>query len=71
MSQQQQVLDYIERHGSITSREAMIELGVMRLASRVNDLRASGHKIITVMESNPNRYGVMTRYARYKLATAQ
>lgn len=69
MTQQQMVLAYIEQNGSITNRQAMIDLGVGRLPSRVNELRASGHKIITVMESAPNRYGKMTRFARYKLAT--
>lgn len=68
MTQQQMVLAYIEQNGSITNRQAMIDLGVGRLPSRVNELRASGHKIITVMESAPNRYGKMTRYARYLLA---
>lgn len=46
MTQQQMVLAYIEQNGSITNRQAMIDLGVGRLPSRVNELRASWHKII-------------------------
>lgn len=38
-TQNQRVLDYIAETGGITQLEALNELGVMRLASRVSDLR--------------------------------
>lgn len=69
MTQEAKVLEYIRQHGSITQMDAMRDLGVMRLASRVNDLRRAGHKIVTINEQRPNRFGEMTRFARYKLAT--
>lgn len=71
MTQNERILAYMQQHGSITQYDAHMYLGVMRLASRINDLRKAGHKIITVSEQSPNRFGEMTRYARYKLAPAQ
>lgn len=39
MTQNEQVLAYIERHGSIDPLRALNELGVMRLAARIANLR--------------------------------
>ena len=41
-TQNQRILDYIERFGSITQLDALKDLGVMRLASRISDLRRLG-----------------------------
>jgi hypothetical protein len=53
--------------GSISPKEAMADLGVMRLASRICDLKKDGVAIIKEMETSKNRYGEPTRYARYRL----
>lgn len=42
--QKDMVLDYMREYGSITQLEALLELGVMRLASRINEL-AKEHDI--------------------------
>ena len=42
MSQKEAIINYIKRNGSITSRDAMIVLGVMRLAARISDLKDDG-----------------------------
>ena len=47
MSQNSQILSHLKRGRAITPREALILYGVMRLAARVNDLRAKGHQITT------------------------
>lgn len=57
----------MEDYGSITSLEAMSEYGIMRLASRINDLKRQGMPIVTETVTGRNRYGEITRYARYKL----
>ena len=67
MTQCEMILHYMRENGSITSWEAMKEIGCMRLGSRICDLRRAGHKIRTNSESKKNRYGVMTTYARYTL----
>lgn len=54
-------------YGSITSMEAMSEYGIMRLASRVSDLKRLGVPIISETVTGRNRYGEVTRYARYRL----
>jgi hypothetical protein len=55
-------------YGSITSMEAVNEYGIMRLASRINDLRAQGIAISSETVSGKNRYGETTHYAVYRLA---
>ena len=67
MTQTEKILDYMERHGSITPLEAMQELGIMRLGARIYDLKESGVKIITETVKGKNRDGEPTRYARYRL----
>ena len=38
-TQNQRIIDYINQFGSITQLEALRDLGVMRLASRISDLK--------------------------------
>ena len=61
------VYKYMKDFGSITQIDAIRDLGVMRLASRISDLRQSGIPIVREMESGKNRYGEKTSYARYRL----
>lgn len=46
----------------------MREYGIMRLASRIDELRKAGHPIVTDTEEALNRYGEKTRFARYRMA---
>lgn len=55
-------------HGSITALEAVSEYGIMRLASRIADLRNEGIAIVSEVVKGKNRYGESTHYARYRLA---
>lgn len=41
-TQNERIVDYIHRFGSITTLEAMRDLGIMRFASRISDLRKQG-----------------------------
>lgn len=68
-SQKQKVIQYILDFGSISTREAFLDLGIARLAARIYDLRKLGFKIASVMETGINRYGETVRYARYSLST--
>ena len=56
-SQNERILKYMNDFGSITQYEAMQDLGVMRLASRISDLRRLGYPITSKMEPVRNRYG--------------
>ena len=61
------VLEYMERFGSITQLEALQDLGCMRLASRISDLRQQGIAIGRRMKTSKNRYGEDVHFAEYFL----
>lgn len=65
MTQAERVLKYIRDFGSITQLEAMKDIGVMRLASRISDLRKDGYNIEGKMEAVENRYGEKCYIKRY------
>ena len=67
MTQIEKIINYIEKHGSITPLEATTELGVMRLASRICDIKRLGYDVVTETVNSVNRDGTPTRYARYKI----
>ena len=69
MTQTARVLNYIEQYGSSSPKEAY-ELGIMRLAARISELKNMGHDIVSVRESARNRYGDTVTYSRYKKADA-
>lgn len=68
LTQAERVLNYIEQHGSITQLEALQDIGVMRLASRISDLRKQGEKIDSKMIKVENRYGETCRVKSYFMA---
>ena len=61
------IVDYMRQHGSITQLEAYNELGVFRLASRINDLRRHGYNIVSKSEEVKNRSGEKCKISRYIL----
>lgn len=65
MTQTEQVLKYMEDFGSITPMEAMADLGIMRLASRIHDLGRMGYSIKREMVTGKNRYGNRIHYMKY------
>lgn len=67
MKQTERILKYMHDFGSITQLEAMQDIGCMRLAARIADLKRDGHAIRREMETSKNRYGEETSYARYRL----
>lgn len=67
MNQEKRILEYMEEFGSITPLEALKDLGIMRLASRISDLKSRGYNIIMEYERGVNRFGEKTKYARYRL----
>ena len=71
MTQEQMVLKYMQDFGSITPMEALNDLGVYRLASRISDLRSKGYKIETENIYFENRYGKKSHYAKYVLNPVQ
>lgn len=68
MTQEEKVIEHIRNNGSITAKEAMDEYGIMRLASRIANLKKK-HQIPIVkdMVAGKNRYGEVTHFARYRM----
>lgn len=64
-TQAQRIIDYIREFGSITQYEAFFDLGVMRLASRISELRQNGYNILSTTETVKNRYGKKCHIKRY------
>ena len=63
LTQEEIVLGYLEKHGSITSQDAWRMYSITRLSGRIFNLRKAGYNIETVYETS--QYG--SRYGRYVL----
>ena len=63
MTQCERILKYMDDFGSISSYQAMIDLGVGRLASRIHDLRRMGIEIASEPKTGKNRYGETTHFS--------
>ena len=63
MTQKDRILKYLRDFGSITPLDAMADIGCMRLASRISELKKRGYEIRKEMEHGRNRYGQKTAYA--------
>ena len=67
-TQNARILAYMEAYGGITQLDALRDLGVMRLASRISDLRRAGYRIVSSTETVMNRFEEPCRIKRYSLA---
>ena len=67
MTQCERILRHLQDYGEITHSITEHEYGVMRLASRINDLRKKGFLIKTDFAKGKNRYGEPTKWAVYRL----
>lgn len=68
MTQIERIKKYLDDFGSITQLEAIRDLGIMRLASRISEMNQMGERITKEMVIGKNRYGETTHYARYRKA---
>jgi hypothetical protein len=65
-TQYRQIIDYLNKHGSITPAEAWDNFGISKLATRISEMRLKkGMKFKIEYERGANRSGVVSRYARY------
>ncbi|MBR5199235.1 MAG: helix-turn-helix domain-containing protein [Bacteroidales bacterium] len=71
LTQCDRIIRHLNDHGSITSLEAMSEYGIMRLASRINDLKGMGYPILSERMTGKNRYNETTSYSVYRLANKE
>lgn len=67
MSQKKQVLEYITKHGRITTLDAFRAIGCTRLSGRIYELKADGYDIVKDMVEVKNRHGETCRVAEYRI----
>lgn len=61
------IVKYINDFGSITQLDALRDLGCMRLASRISELKKAGVEIEKRTVAGKNRYGETVRFAEYRI----
>jgi hypothetical protein len=66
-NQIRRVLNYMRTHNGITSYEAITEISVNRLASRICDMKKMGYDITSKWVDGVNKYGERWRAKRYWL----
>lgn len=66
-TQNERIIDYMKQFGSITQLEALKDLGCLRLASRISDLKRLGYPITSGFDEVENRFGEKCRIKRYRL----
>jgi len=67
LTQKQKVLRHLREIGSITPIDALRDYSIMRLTSRVCELKDEGHNIKSELVSGKNKYGESVRYSKYTL----
>lgn len=67
MTQTEMVKMHLEELGAITALDAMNYYGIMRLASRITDLKKAGMPIKTEYITVKNRFDENVRIAKYSL----
>ena len=67
MTQCEKIIRHLRDHGSISSLEAINEYGILRLASRVSDLKRRGYNIVGETKTGKNRYEEKTSFKVYRL----
>jgi len=71
MTQVERIIEYMNKNGSISQYEAITQCGVLRLASRIHDIRMMGYNVEKTMVSKVNRYGQKTSVAEYRIKKAE
>ena len=67
MTQSQAILCYLKEKGSITAFEAVLDLGITQLSSRLVGLEKRGYEFDKRIEKITNRYGRKIQIVRYSL----
>ena len=64
-TQRKKILAYCAEHGSITVREAFMELGINSPTKRISEMRKSGDYKIEDIEESRTHNGITKRWKRY------
>ena len=66
-SQKTEVIEYIQKHGSISSYEAYAHLGITQLGARIDNLKKDGY-VFEKEWIRKRKNGKVKDYIKYKLA---
>ena len=67
INQQMKIIEYMKNNNGITSLEAVENLRILRLASRIHELVKLGYDIDKETVYNHKEDGTVVRYTRYTL----
>ncbi len=67
LSQKDKVLRHLKQVGSITPLDAFNDYAIMRLTSRICELKDEGHNIKSELISSQNRFGEKVSFSKYTL----
>lgn len=67
MTQEERIMEYINSHGSITIREAFVDLGINCPTKAISNLGKAGIYLNREWVTGKNRFGEVSRYKRYSL----
>jgi hypothetical protein len=68
LSQCDKIVEYMKKYGGITQLQAYVDIGCVRLPSRIYDLKRKGYAIRREMIKVKNREDEYVPIARYSLA---
>lgn len=67
MTQNEMLLDYLNKNGSITTYESYTELFITRLSARIYELKKKGYNFEEEWVIKKNRYGKTCSFKKYIL----
>lgn len=70
-TQRQMILEYIKAFGSIDPAEAYRDIGCMKLATRISELKREGYNIVSETVTAKNRFQKTVHFKRYRLGEQQ
>ena len=65
--QEDRILDFIQKNGSINRLQAMYRIGVFELSARINGLEKKGFKFKKERGKIINKYGEVVKFVTYSL----
>ena len=68
-TQCQRIIRWFGVYSAINPVTAMTELGIMRLAARINDLEKAGYSFEHEMVDSVNRFGERVRFMEYRMVS--
>lgn len=66
-TQQEEILQYLKKNGSITRLQAACDLHIFELASRIGELKRKGYAISSTKGRSVNQNGRVSHFNIYKL----